>query len=71
MFYSSFGDRQNTTYLKSNKFIKLLSDAQIIPNCIMILHINRNRSLGCRYIVPSANQTHLDFDIISILINTT
>lgn len=31
-FYASFGNRQNTRYLKSNKFIKMLSDAQIIPN---------------------------------------
>lgn len=26
-FYASFGNRNNTKYLKSNKFIKLLSDS--------------------------------------------
>lgn len=31
MFYASYGDRQNTSYLKSNKFIKLLTDAGLVP----------------------------------------
>ena len=26
-FYASFGNRNNTRFLKSNKFIKMLSDA--------------------------------------------
>lgn len=26
-FYASFGNRNNTRYLKSNKFLKMLSDA--------------------------------------------
>ncbi|EGR31404.1 hypothetical protein IMG5_110630 [Ichthyophthirius multifiliis] len=33
-FYSSFGDRQNITYLKSAKFSKLMQDSQIISSQI-------------------------------------
>lgn len=33
-FYTSFGNRNNTRFLKSNKFIKMLSDAQISPQLL-------------------------------------
>ncbi|CAD8077489.1 unnamed protein product [Paramecium sonneborni] len=33
-FYASFGNRNNTRFLKSNKFIKMLSDAQIMPQLL-------------------------------------
>ncbi|KAM3139243.1 hypothetical protein pb186bvf_008653 [Paramecium bursaria] len=33
-FYATFGNRTNTRFLKSNKFLKMLSDAQIMPQLI-------------------------------------
>ncbi|CAD8056200.1 unnamed protein product [Paramecium primaurelia] len=61
-FYTSFGNRNNTRFLKSNKFIKMLSDAQISPNILS------NRDCEILYASHSKNNESLTLEQFQNLI---
>ncbi|CAD8158116.1 unnamed protein product [Paramecium pentaurelia] len=61
-FYTSFGNRNNTRFLKSNKFIKMLSDAQISPNILS------NRDCEILYASHSKNNERLTLEQFQNLI---
>ncbi|CAD8073588.1 unnamed protein product [Paramecium primaurelia] len=55
-FYASFGTRNNTRLLKSNKFIKMLADAQIMPNILS------NRDCDILYAQQTKNNESLTLE---------
>lgn len=56
-FYVSFGDRINVNYLKSNKFHKMMSDAQLKDNIVL----TQNR-LDLMFVKENHNKHNMDFD---------
>ncbi|EAR83293.2 hypothetical protein TTHERM_00992940 (macronuclear) [Tetrahymena thermophila SB210] len=62
-FYVSFGDRINVNYLKSNKFHKMMSDAQLKDNVIL----TQNR-LDLMFVKENHNKHNMDFDTFLTLI---
>ncbi|CAD8065874.1 unnamed protein product [Paramecium primaurelia] len=61
-FYASFGNRNNTRFLKSNKFIKMLSDAQIMPQILS------NRDCDILYAQQTKNNESLTLEQFQNLI---
>ncbi|CAD8163385.1 unnamed protein product [Paramecium octaurelia] len=61
-FYASFGNRNNTRLLKSNKFIKMLSDAQIMPQLLS------NRDCDILYAQQTKNNESLTLEQFQNLI---
>ncbi|CAK82487.1 unnamed protein product (macronuclear) [Paramecium tetraurelia] len=61
-FYASFGNRNNTRFLKSNKFIKMLSDAQIMPQLLS------NRDCDILYAQQTKNNESLTLEQFQNLI---
>ncbi|KAL4468635.1 hypothetical protein ABPG74_005138 [Tetrahymena malaccensis] len=67
-FYTTFGDRQNITYLKSNKFYKMMADANIISSSSPHININRLDLLFCQVNKHRANMSFETFlDMLPLL----
>lgn len=56
-FYTTFGDRCNASYLKSNKFHKMMLDAGIRDNTIMT-----QKRLDLLFVAENKHKPNMDFD---------